>query len=112
METTDNKVFGGMICGSNYRPLVTSLRLRFRRRRPSEKVKRFDVSRFGDEKGAQGFDKAVAAKFQQIPTESREDVEAEWRDLRAALSSVAEEHLGPRSKGIQPELQSREQRLC
>ena len=75
-------------------------------------MKRFDVPRFGDEKGAQGSDKAVTAKYQQIPAESREDIEAEWRDLRTALSSVADEHLGPRSKGIQPELQSREQRLC
>ena len=40
--------------------------------------------------------------------ESREDVEAEWRDLRTALSSAADEHFGPRPKGIQPELQSRE----
>ena len=67
---TDYKVFGGMVCGSDHRPLVASLCLRFRPRRLSEKVKRFDVSRFEDEKGAQGFDKAVAAKYQQIPTES------------------------------------------
>ena len=104
---TDCKVLGGMVCGSDHRPLVASLRLRFRPRKPSEKVKRFDISRFGDEKGAKGFDQAMAAKYQQIPAESREDVEAEWRDLRAALSSAAEEHLGPRSKGIQPEPQSK-----
>ena len=42
-----------------------------------------------------------------VPAESRKDVEAQWKDLRAALSSAAEEHLGPRPKGIQPELQSK-----
>ena len=55
-----------MVCGSDQGPLLTTLRLRFIPRGPSEKVKRFDVSRFGDEKSAQGFDKAMAAKYKQI----------------------------------------------
>ena len=106
---TDCKVFGGMVCGSDHRPLVASLRLRFRSRKPTEKVKRFDVSRFGDEMCAQDFDKAVAAKYHQLPAEPREqNLEAEWGELRTALTSAAEEHLGPRPKGIQSDLQSSE----
>ena len=68
-----------------------------------------DVSRFGDEMCAQDFDRAVAAKYHQLPAEPREqNLEAEWGELRTALTSAAEEHLGPRPKGIQSDLQSSE----
>ena len=72
-------------------------------------MKSFDVSRFGDEKCAQDFDKTVAAKYHQLPEEPcKRKSGSKMGRAMSALTSATEEHLRPIIKGIQSDLQSSE----